>query len=122
MARSTLELAQVADDLKTRGVHLHVITQGVDTATPTGKLLYDVLAGVAEFERALIAERTMAGLRAARDRGRTGGRPPALNDEQKTMAETMLKNPALTVARIAVMVGVSRATLYRTFPKMREES
>jgi DNA invertase Pin-like site-specific DNA recombinase len=63
----------------------------------------------------------MAGLRAARDRGRTGGRPPALNDEQTAMAETMVKNPALSVGGIAAAVGVSRATLYRAFPKGRAE-
>lgn len=120
LARSTLELAQVAEDFKARGVHLSVITQGVDTATPTGKLLYDVLAAVAEFERALIQERTMAGLLAAKERGRVGGRPVSLNDEQRAMAETMLQNPALTVAKIAGTLGVSRATLYRQFPKGRE--
>jgi DNA invertase Pin-like site-specific DNA recombinase len=119
LARSTLELAQVAEDFKARGVHLSVITQGVDTSSPTGKLLYDILAGVAEFERALIAERTAAGLAAARERGRIGGRPAALNDEQRAMAETMLKNPALTVRKIAGALGVSRATLYRQFPNGR---
>lgn len=120
LARSTLELAQMADDFKTRGIHLQVITQGVDTSTPTGKLLYDILAGVAEFERSLIAERTAAGLAAARERGRIGGRPASLSPEKKAMVETMLQNPDLPVTKIAATVGVSRATLYRQFPKGRE--
>ncbi len=61
----------------------------------------------------------MAGLMAAKERGRVGGRPAALSDEQRAMAETMLKNPGLTVAKIAGTLGVSRATLYRQFPKAR---
>lgn len=75
LARSTIHLGQIAEDLAKRGVNLRCLTQPIDTTTSTGKLMFNVLASFAEFERDIIRERTMAGLAAARARGRIGGRP-----------------------------------------------
>jgi DNA invertase Pin-like site-specific DNA recombinase len=117
LARSTLDLAKIAEDLKARGINLHLVTQGADTSTPSGKMLYDMLAAMAEFERSLIRDRTAAGLRAAKERGRRGGRPKALSEEQRAMVKAMMKQPGLSKGKIAKAVGVSRATVYRAAEK-----
>jgi DNA invertase Pin-like site-specific DNA recombinase len=75
LARSTVHLGQIAEACRTKGVDLKCITQPIDTTTPTGKLMFHILACFAEFERDIIVERTLAGLAAARARGRIGGRP-----------------------------------------------
>lgn len=74
LARSTAHLAQIAEACQARGVDMRCLTQPIDTSSPTGKLLFNLLASFAEFERDLIRERTLAGLAAARARGRVGGR------------------------------------------------
>jgi DNA invertase Pin-like site-specific DNA recombinase len=78
LARSTVHLGQIAETCRTKGVDLKCITQPIDTTTVTGKLMFNILACFAEFERDIIVERTMAGLAAARARGRIGGRPKKL--------------------------------------------
>ena len=75
LARSTIHLGQIAEDCRARGVDLRCLTQPIDTTTSTGKLMFNVLASFAEFERDIISERTLAGLAAARAQGRIGGRP-----------------------------------------------
>jgi DNA invertase Pin-like site-specific DNA recombinase len=77
-----------------------------------------VLAGLAEFERSLIRERTQAGLAAARRAGRTGGRPPKLTEDDLDVARALLANPDISVTQIAHL-GVSSATLYRYIPAAR---
>ena len=75
LARSTVHLGAIAERCKAIGADLKCLTQPIDTTTPTGKLMFHILACFAEFERDIIVERTMAGLAAARARGRIGGRP-----------------------------------------------
>ena len=116
LARSTLELAQIAEDFKARSVNLHIITQGVDTSTPAGKLLYDMLAAVAEFEKALIKERTMAGLLQARAQGKKGGRPPRITPAEKALIESMLKDPDLDIKHMLKTMQIRRSTFYRHYP------
>jgi DNA invertase Pin-like site-specific DNA recombinase len=71
---------------------------------------------LADFERSIIPERTMAGLKSARDRGKLGSRPRALDDDDKAAPRTMLRNPEITVNEIACRLSVSPATLYRHSP------
>lgn len=73
LARSVMHLGEIAEDCRKRGVNMKCLTQPIDTTTPTGKLMFNVLACFAEFERDIIVERTNAGLAAARARGRIGG-------------------------------------------------
>jgi DNA invertase Pin-like site-specific DNA recombinase len=75
LARSTVHLGQIAEMCREKGVDIRCLTQPIDTTTPTGKLMFSILACFAEFERDIIVERTLAGLAAARARGRIGGRP-----------------------------------------------
>ena len=113
LGRSLRHLIEVVGQLEERGVAFRSVTEGIDTSTPGGKLVFHIFASLAEFERELIRERTRAGLAAARARGRRGGRPSKLTPEKIEVARQMYQSGAHTLATIATTVGVSRATLYR---------
>lgn len=113
IGRSLKHLLQIADDLQEKGIHLHVITQGIDTTTPAGKMLFSIMGSIAEYEKSLIQERVQAGLKAAKARGRVGGRPSSLNSEQKKQIVAMYQSKACGVAAIAGTFGVSRPTVYK---------
>lgn len=113
IGRSLKHLLQIADDLQGKGIHLHIITQGIDTTTPAGKMLFSIMGSIAEYERELIKERVQAGLQAARSRDRVGGRPPALSHEQKKQLVALFHSKALSVSAIAKQFGVSRPTVYK---------
>jgi DNA invertase Pin-like site-specific DNA recombinase len=113
LGRSTAELAALADDLQERGVALRILNLGVDTGTPAGKLVYAIIAAVAEMERDLLIERTMSGLAAARARGRHGGRKPKLDAKKLRTAQALRDEGSMSMADIAEQVGVSRSALYR---------
>ena len=116
LARSMRQLITTVDDLEERGIEFQSLTESIDTTTPGGKLVFHVFGAVAEFERSIMQERTRAGLDAARQRGRTGGRPPALTDEQLAFAWTVLSHSDAPVRELAKQLSVSPATLYRHFP------
>jgi DNA invertase Pin-like site-specific DNA recombinase len=101
------------EDLADNGVGFKSLTEGMDTTTSGGKLIFSIFGALAEFERALIRERTMAGLTAARARGRVGGRPPVMTPEKIKVARQLYKAKELTVEEIAKTIGVSRKTVYR---------
>ena len=89
------------------------LSEKIDTGSASGKLQFHVFAALAEFERSLIRERTLAGLSAARARGRVGGRKPKLNEKQIREIKTLLTDPVAQVQDIAKRYGVSRTTLYK---------
>ena len=111
--RSLKDLVGRVDELRERGVGFRSLTEGVDTTSPSGKLVFHVFGALAEFERDLIRERTMAGLASARARGRKGGRPRAMDEEKVRVASRLMKDPEVSVAEVCRAVGVSSATLYR---------
>ena len=111
--RSLKDLVGRVDELREAGVGFRSLTEGVDTTSPTGKLVFHVFGALAEFERDLIRERTMAGLASARARGRKGGRPRAMDEEKVRVASRLMKDPEVSVAEVCRAVGVSSATLYR---------
>lgn len=113
LGRNTGDLGRLLDGLDERKVGLVILNLGIDTATPGGRLVYNVVAAVAQMERELLIERTMSGLAAARARGRTGGRTPALGPKQQREAQRLYNEGRLTVAEIAAKLGVSRQTIYR---------
>jgi DNA invertase Pin-like site-specific DNA recombinase len=96
-----------------RGIGFRSLQEALDTTSAAGKLQFHVFSALAEFERELIRERTMAGLRAARARGRKGGRPRAMTPEKVRLAGRLMSDPTLQVDEICATLGVSRATLYR---------
>ena len=89
------------------------LTDGIDTTTAGGRLVFHIMGALAEFERDLIQERTKAGLRAAKKRGKRLGRPPALTDAQITHARTAIEAKRETVSGMAEILGVNRSTLQR---------
>ncbi|XSZ47631.1 recombinase family protein [Francisella noatunensis] len=87
----------------------------IDTTTIQGRLMFNIFASLAEFEKDLIRERTMAGLKSARSRGKMGGRPKGLSEEAKKkarIAEALYKQKELTTQEIANQLNISRTTLY----------
>ena len=119
LARSLKQLIETVDEFGTRDIGLRSLTEAVDTTTAGGKLVFHIFAALAEFERGVIRERTMAGLQAARARGRTGGRPPALKAKDLAAAKALLQNPEITVLEVARRLGVAASTLYRHLPQAR---
>lgn len=111
--RSLKDLVTRIDELRGRGVGFRSLTEGIDTTTSTGRLVLHVFGALAEFERELIRERTVAGLESARARGRKGGRPPALNRRQVKQAAALLTDPDAVVSDVCATFAVSRSTLYR---------
>ena len=99
-------------DLHKRGVGLKVLTGEIDTTTPTGRLVFGIFATLAEFERDLIHERTMAGLAAARARGRAGGRPRVMTKQKVKAAMALMADRDNAARDVANQLGVSLSTLY----------
>lgn len=120
LGRSLADLVAVLDDLGRRGVAFRSLTEGLDTTTPMGRMVYQLAAAFAEYERALISERTRAGLATARARGARIGRPPALTDEQRAIAH-QLHDHGCNKAAIARILGVSRSTIRRALQADRAE-
>jgi len=113
LGRSLSDLVKIVAELEQRGVHFESLTEKIETGSAAGKLQFHVFAALAEFERALIRERTQAGLAAVRARGRAGGRKPKLDDKQVREIKALLRDPAIQVAEVARRYGVSRTTLYK---------
>lgn len=111
--RSLQELIELVGGLRDRGVEFVSLRESIDTTTPGGKLVFHVFGAVAEFERDLILERTMAGLEAAKARGRHGGRPRALDEGKAKLARRLKDEGEHPVEEICSMLGVGRSTLYR---------
>ncbi len=116
MGRSLNHLVKTTTMLSERGVGLKVLTgQGapIDTTTAAGRLSFGIFAALAEFESELIRERTMAGLQAARARGRKGGRKFALTKAQVRMAQAAMANRDTSVSELCKDLGVKPVTFYR---------
>jgi DNA invertase Pin-like site-specific DNA recombinase len=119
LARSMKQLIETIEGLRLRGIGFQSVTEAIDTTTAQGVLVFHMFSALAEFERALIRERTRAGLAAAKRAGRTGGRPAKLTEDDLGVARTLLANPNIPVAEIADRLGISPATLYRYLPAAR---
>lgn len=114
LGRSLKDLVQIIGDLEEKGVGFLSITEAINTSSAGGKLIFHVFAALSEFERSLIQERTQAGLKAARARGRKGGRPRKMTDSQVRKARAMLLDPAMTKGEVARHFGVTRMTLNKS--------
>ena len=128
LGRSLEHLIELSKLLQARAVDLVVLDQGIDTSTAVGRMFFQILGAIAEFEHALMSERTMDGLAAARARGRTGGQKPKLGPRQIKLAREMYDETdddgkrKHTVAQIAGELGVSRPTIYRHLAKTADLS
>lgn len=110
--RSVAHLVELAADLEARGIALVVLQQGIDTATPAGRLTFHILAALGEFSADLIRENTRDGLAAAAARGRRGGRPTVMTPGKLAVAR-QLADAGVRPGEIARTIGVSRPTVYR---------
>jgi len=113
LGRNLRHLIATVTDLSAREVGFRSLTEGIDTTTPSGRLVFHLFGALAEFERELIRERTIAGLTAARARGRSGGRPRVMTPDKLAVARQLYDSKKHTLEAIAATIEVSRSTLYR---------
>ena len=111
LGRSLKDLVEIVHTLEARGVSFQSLTESIDTSNAGGKLVFHVFAALAEFERNLIRERTIAGLTAARARGRMGGRRVKMSKADVRKAAAMLLDPLMTKTEVAKHFDVTRVTL-----------
>lgn len=125
LSRSLKDLIEMVSFLEERGVGLKSLHESIDTSSSSGKLIFHIFGALAEFERNLIRERTHAGLKAARARGRLGGRPQALKGDAQKMAVQLYDEKdekggkKYTVLQICKTMGISKPTLYKYIEAIR---
>ncbi|MEA3197349.1 MAG: hypothetical protein QOF32_1401, partial [Gammaproteobacteria bacterium] len=110
-------LIKFVDELRLRDVGFKSLTDGIDTAAPSGDLFLRTMAALSEMERSLTRERTRIGLAVARARGREGGRRPKLSPRQIEHAKNLLADRTTNVSEVAARLGVARSTLYRAIER-----
>ena len=116
LGRNLKHLIEIIEDLNKRNIGFKVLTgQGVniDTTTPAGKMIFSIFGAFAEFERELIRERTIAGLKAARARGKKGGRKFQLSKSQVRLAQAAMQNRDTSVSELCKELNITRPTLYK---------
>lgn len=116
LGRNLKDLINIIEGLNSRGVGFRVLAGHggvIDTSTPNGRLIFSIFAALAEFEREIIRERTKAGLKAARKRGRNGGRKFALTKAKVRLAQSAMGKPETCVASLCKEIGITRAALYK---------
>jgi Enterobacteriaceae phage serine recombinase len=113
LGRSVKGLTAFLDDLKARGVAFQSVQDGIDTSTALGQFFFHVLSALAELERSLLVERTLAGLAAARARGRQGGRPRKMTPDKIRLAMAAMAAGGCNVSALARMLDVKRCVVYR---------
>ena len=112
LGRSLKHLIEFVGELAAAGVGFVSLTEQIDTQTPAGRLIFHIFGALAEFERSLIRERTLAGLAAARARGRLGGRRPALDPAKQALCAELYATRRYGVGELCRMMGISKPTLY----------
>lgn len=113
LGRSLRHLLNLIHDLGERNIGVRAIDQGIDTTTAAGRMVLHFLGAIAEFERELNHERTINGLRAARARGKVGGRKPKLGKAKISQLRQMAENPANSIADICATFNISKSSFYR---------
>ncbi len=127
LGRRMMQLVKLINSFKTNGINFVSLENNIDTSTPMGMLIFNVMAAFAEMERELIKERTLAGVKSAALRGKRGGRPPSLTPEKKELLRSLVEDRELypsgksgmkrgnfSVPQICKMVGISKTVYYRS--------
>ncbi|PHZ91448.1 DNA-invertase (plasmid) [Klebsiella variicola] len=115
LGRSVRDLITLVSELQDKGIHFRSLTDSIDTSTPAGRFFFHVMSATAEMERELIVERTRAGLAAAREQGRVGGRRRVMTEDVVERCRRMLENGA-TRQQLADVTGVGVKTIYKYLP------
>ncbi|MDX8347374.1 recombinase family protein [Cognatiyoonia sp. IB215446] len=113
LGRSVLHLSDLLVRFRNDSIHFCSLSEGINTTTPGGKLIYHVFSAFAEFQRDLIVENTLAGLQATKRRGTKLGRPPALDIETATLAHQSIRQKGISISEAARRIGADRSTLTR---------
>lgn len=113
VGRSLSHLVELVKDLEERRIGFRVLSGDIDTTSPSGRLVFHLFAALSEFERALIRERTQAGLEAARARGRRGGRPSKMTASKLRMAMSLMADRRNSGTEVAEQLQIGRSTLYK---------
>jgi len=113
LGRRMTKLIELINDFKTKGIEFVSLENNIDTTTPMGMLLFSMCAAFSEMERTLITERVKAGLYAAHDKGRKGGRPKALTTDKLKTLKSLMQSGEFSVTKICIMAGISRSVYYR---------
>lgn len=116
LGRSTKDLIELTELFEQKGVHLVSLKESIDTSTSTGKLLFTLMSAISQFERDVIADRTREGLKSARARGRTGGRPRT-DPAAVKKALRLYATKEYSIKEIEELTGVKKSTLYRNLPR-----
>ena len=119
LGRSTKDLIELVELFNQKNVHLVSLKEQIDTSTPTGKFLFTLMSAISQFERDVIAERTREGLRSARARGRTGGRPKT-NQSIIKKAIKLYNTQQYSIKEIEELTGVKKSSLYRALKEKSE--
>lgn len=113
LSRSVKDLFNLVEQIEAKGANIKSLKENwVDTTTPQGKLMFTIFAGISQFERDLISQRTIEGLNSARARGKNGGRPK-VNDKNIKLAVKMYSSKSYSISEITKATGISKTTLYR---------
>lgn len=121
LARSLVDLVQIINELGEKGIGFRSLTEQIDTSSVQGRLFLGVFAAMAQYQRDVIHENTMEGLKAAKARGRMGGRPSKLREQETKEIEALLRDPNITVGDVAKRYQVSRATIYNALGKKKDQ-
>lgn len=121
LSRSLKDLLHLLDQLSARGAGFQSLTERIDTTTPAGRMLLQMVGAFAEFEREMIRERTRAGLEAARQQGRVGGRRPKLSSRQREELVRGVREGRYSMAEAARLFGVHPATVSRLMAQARQQ-
>ncbi|HIF2251287.1 TPA: recombinase family protein [Salmonella enterica] len=119
LGRSVKNLVTLISELHERGIHFQSLTDSIDTGTAMGRFFFHVMSALAEMERELIVERTLAGLAAARAQGRTGGKRPAFSREQAEQIARLLRQ-GYSRKKLSIIYDVSLSTIYKYAPVISE--
>lgn len=118
LGRSLKDLLTIVEDLNEKGIQFKSLTENIDTTSSGGKLIFSIFGAIAEFERQVIRDRTLAGLASARARGRKGGRRQSISDKKVAAAHQLAASSKDSIGQICESVGISRATYYRRIPRI----
>lgn len=113
LSRSLKDLIEMINTLEAKNIGFLSLEESINTTSSSGKLIFHIFGALAEFERNLIKERTQAGLNAARARGRVGGRPKALSEDERKLAVKLYHEREYGISKICEMMGISKPTLYK---------
>jgi DNA invertase Pin-like site-specific DNA recombinase len=121
LGRSLVDLVHIVDELAGRGVAFESLSEKIDTSTAQGRMFFGFMAAMAQYQRDVISENTHAGLKAARARGRKGGRPAALNDQALAEIRALRRDPNISMSNIEERYGVTKMTIYNSLNRAEKK-